>query len=314
VLTAERDELLDGRWHFHHGPIDLVIGADGDVGAVREAHHAAWRRFMPLLDELVAELPGLRTPIRPLDTCPLSGPVARRMWHACHPYRDAFITPMAAVAGAVAEELIAFYRRDGISRAWVNNGGDIALHLTAQESVSIGLYSDLARFDERQLIDGPDIDGRFTVSGTLPVRGVATSGWRGRSFSLGIADSVTVLAQTAAAADAAATVIANAVVADDSRIVRKPANEIKDDSDLGDIAVTVEVPLLDRSVVENALRRGGRRACELRAAGLIWSAALVCQGRLLTTIDDDPILVQDRREVIRPLPLVHRGLVGAGND
>jgi hypothetical protein len=123
-----------------------------------------------------------------------------------------------------------------------------------------------------------------------------------------------VLAQTAAAADAAATVIANAVVTDDSRIVRKPANEIKDDSDLGDIAVTVEVPPLEGSVVENALRRGGRRASELRAAGLIWSAALVCQGRLLTTIDDDAILVQDRREVIRPLPLVHRGLVGAGND
>ena len=41
-----------------------------------------------------------------------------------------------------------------------------------------------------------------------PVRGVATSGWRGRSHSLGIADSVTVLAATAAMADAAATVIA----------------------------------------------------------------------------------------------------------
>ena len=43
------------------------------------------------------------------------------------------------------------------------------------------------------------------------MRGIATSGWRGRSFSLGIADAVTVLAATAAEADAAATVIANAV-------------------------------------------------------------------------------------------------------
>ena len=42
------------------------------------------------------------------------------------------------------------------------------------------------------------LDGDFAVDASLPVRGVATSGWRGRSHSLGIADSVTVLARTAA--------------------------------------------------------------------------------------------------------------------
>jgi ApbE superfamily uncharacterized protein (UPF0280 family) len=215
------------------------------------------------------------------------------MWQACHPYRDAFITPMAAVAGAVAEELIACYRRDGITRAWINNGGDIALHLAPRHSVSIGLYADLARFDAQQARDGIDIDGRFTVSAALPVRGVATSGWRGRSFSLGIADSVTVLARTAAAADAAATVIANAVNVDDPRIVRRPACDLKDDSDLGAIPVTVDVPPLNRPIVEKALRSGARRARELRAAGLVWSAALVCQGRLLTTDDDSIALLQD---------------------
>ena len=286
-MTAERSAFPDGRWHFRHGPMDIVIGAEGEPRAIRDAHEAAWHRFVPLLGELVAELPGLRLPVHPTDACPFTGPVARRMWHACHPYRDYFITPMAAVAGSVAEELIAFYCREGVSRAWVNNGGDIALHLTAHESVSIGLYSDLSRFDERQVRHGLDIDARFMVSGSLPIRGVATSGWRGRSFSLGIADSVTVLAQTAAAADAAATMIANAVDCDDARIVRRPASEIKDDSDLGDIEVTVAVPPLDAGLVEQALRRGGRRAGELRAAGLIWSAALVCQGQVLTTIDDD---------------------------
>jgi ApbE superfamily uncharacterized protein (UPF0280 family) len=286
-MTAQRHPLPDGRWHFAHGPMDIVIGADGDPDAVSAAHDAAWRRFSPLLDELVAELPQLRAPVRPTETdCPLSGGVARRMWQACHPYRDTFITPMAAVAGAVAEELVACYRRDGIVRAWVNNGGDIALHLAPRHSVRIGLYADLARFDGRQAQDGIDVDGRFTVWAALPVRGVATSGWRGRSFSLGIADSVTVLAPTAAAADAAATVIANAVNVDDPRIARRPACELKDDSDLGAMPVTVDVPPLDGPVVETALRHGARRARELRAAGLVWSAALVCQGRLMTTDDD----------------------------
>ena len=67
------------------------------------------------------------------------------------------------------------------------------------------------------------------------MRGVATSGWRGRSFSLGIADAVTVLAATAAAADAAATIIANAVdLPGHPAIARRPASELEDDSDLGD--------------------------------------------------------------------------------
>jgi ApbE superfamily uncharacterized protein (UPF0280 family) len=205
------------------------------------------------------------------------------MWTACHPFRAGFITPMAAVAGAVAQELVASYEREGIDRAWVNNGGDIALHLAPGHCVRVGLFADLARLDARQLRGGITTDGHFDVSHAMPVRGVATSGWRGRSFSLGIADSVTVLARTAAAADAAATVIANAVTIDDARIVRRPACELKDDSDLGDIPVTVDVPPLDPGSVRLALQAGARRARELRAAGVIWSCALVCQGLLATT-------------------------------
>lgn len=285
-MAAQRAPLSDGRWHFQHGPIDIVIGADGEARAVDAAHAAAWQRFTTLLDELVAELPMLRLPVG--AQCPLRGGVARRMWAACHPFRTGFITPMAAVAGAVAEELIASYQREGIRRAWVNNGGDIALHLATGQSLRVGLYADLARLDARQVRTGISVDGHFDVSHSMSVRGVATSGWRGRSFSLGIADSVTVLANTAAAADAAATVIANAVTIDDERIVRRPACELKDDSDLGDIPVTVDVPQLDTGTVRSALRAGLRRARELRAAGLIWSSALVCQGALMTSGADAP--------------------------
>jgi ApbE superfamily uncharacterized protein (UPF0280 family) len=276
-MPAQRVALADGRWHFQHGPIDIVIGADGAPAALCAAHDAAWQRFATILDELVAELRALRAPVG--AQCPLHGRIARRMWQACHPYRAAFITPMAAVAGSVAQELIGCYERDGVERAWVNNGGDIALHLAPGQSVRVGLYADLARFDPR---DALALDGRFEVSSELPVRGVATSGWRGRSFSLGIADSVTVLAKSAAEADAAATVIANAVDVDDPRIVRRPACELKDDTDLGAIPVTVDVPLLADIELRRALGAGRERARELRDAGLIWSAALVCQGRFAT--------------------------------
>ncbi|CAM5789212.1 Thiamine biosynthesis protein ApbE OS=Rhizobacter sp. Root404 OX=1736528 GN=ASC76_23770 PE=4 SV=1 [Rhizobacter fulvus] len=277
AMHATRARLADGRWHFQHGPIDLVIGAEGEPGAVEAAHGAAWARFQTVLPELVAELRTLRLPVR--GPCPLQGVVARRMWLACRPFHSQFITPMAAVAGAVAQEIVPAYERPGIDRAWVNNGGDIALHLAPGASVKVGLFADLARFDPA---DGaPRLDGNFTVTADLAVRGIATSGWRGRSFSLGIADSVTVLARTAAMADAAATVIGNAVNVDDSRIARRPACELKDDSDLRDLPVTVAVPPLPPVQVQAALQAGAARARALQRDGLIHSALLVCQHRAL---------------------------------
>jgi uncharacterized protein len=280
-MEASRTPLPDGRWHLQHGPIDIVTGASGDAAAVEEAHEDAWLRFRGILGELVEELPLLRLPVQ--GACPLRGPVARRMWEACQPYKGSFITPMAAVAGAVAQELIACYSAGGVARAWVNNGGDIALHLAPSESVRIGLYADLATLNLNELRTGIRTDGQFEISGLLPVRGVATSGWRGRSFSLGIADSVTVLARTASEADAAATVIANAVNLDHPRIRRRPACELKDDTDLGELPVTVDVPPLEPALVQQALRTGLKRAQALRAAGLIWSAALICQNQVAST-------------------------------
>ena len=286
-MAAQRTKLPDGRWHFQYGPMDIVIGASGSASALAAAHDDAWRRFATILDELVSELALLRAPLA--SECVLQGVVARRMWHACRPFAASFITPMAAVAGAVAQELIAFYERNGVTRAWVNNGGDIALHLASGQSLRIGLYADLARFDLAQLRDGISTDGQFEVSSELPMRGVATSGWRGRSFSLGIADSVTVLARSAAAADAAATVIANAVDVEDPRITRRPACELKDDSDLGLISVTVEVAPLEPELVAQALQAGLMRAQALRASGLIWSAALVCQDQFVSTETADTV-------------------------
>ena len=286
-MAAQRTRLSDGRWHFQQGPIDLVIGADGSASALEAAHDDAWHRFAGILDELVGELVLLRMPVA--GQCPLQGVIARRMWNACLPYADRFITPMAAVAGAVAQELIACYERSGVTRAWVNNGGDIALHLASGQSLRIGLYADLARFDRAQWQNGIDTDAKFELSSELPVRGVATSGWRGRSFSLGIADSVTVLARSAAAADAAASVIANAVNVADPRIVRRPACELKDDSDLGLIPVTVDVPALEPELVAQALHAGLMRAQALRVSDLIWSAALVCQNQFVSTTSVDTV-------------------------
>ena len=280
-MHARRNALSNSRWHFQHGPMDLVIQAEGDRAAVAEAHERAWRRFSGLLQELVDELPGLRAPVG--DLCTVRGEVARSMWTACQPYRADFITSMAAVAGAVAQEILACYVQDGIDRAWVNNGGDIALHLAAGQSALVGVYSDIATLDAAQLRHGLILDGQICITSTMPVRGIATSGWRGRSQSLGIADSVTVLARTAAQADAAATIVANAVNVADERIERLPAWQVRDDSDLGAILVTVHVPPLPPEQVHRALQQGMLKAQELQSAGLLWCALLACQGRFVAT-------------------------------
>lgn len=298
MTGATRAALANGRWHLQHGPIDLVIAAEGEPAAIAAAHAAAWARFQPLLGELVAELALLRLPLRPDAPPQLQGAVARRMVAACSPYAARrYITPMAAVAGAVAQEIVAAYQRPGITRAWVNNGGDIALHLAAGASATVGLYSDLARFDAaaaaRTVAGQGTVDGRFTVHAHQAVRGVATSGWRGRSFSLGVADSVTVLAATAAQADAAATIIANAVDVDHPAIVRRPANTQRDDTDLGERLVTLDVPPLPPALVQQALVDGLRCAQALQRQGLIAAAALVCQGSLAQTAEIQPLQCVD---------------------
>lgn len=266
-----RARLPDGRWHFQHGPIDLVIGADGDAAAVAAALEDCWAAFGDVLPVLVAELPQLRSPCTP--ALRLRGPVAQTMARACAPFAEEFglfITPMAAVAGAVADHLIRCFRRPGVARAYINNGGDIALALTDGQAFDIGVVAD---------IDAPRLDGALRIAARDPVRGVATSGWRGRSFSFGVADAVTVLAADAAAADAAATIVANHVNVDAPGIERAPADRLRDDTDLGSRLVTVRVPPLAPELVHAALERGAAFARRCLERGLIHAALLTLQGR-----------------------------------
>ena len=266
--------LPDGRRrHFQHGPIDLVLEAVGARSEAAAAYDQAWDRFQTVLDELVAELSALRTPLGDVPL-PVTGTVARAMVRACVPHRPLFITPMAAVAGAVADEVLgALTRNRRLDKAYVNNGGDIALYLARGQSLTTGLVT---------LGQRPTLDGFSRIEAASPVRGIATSGWRGRSFSMGIADSVTVLASTGAVADAAATLIANAVDVEDPAIRREPAAALAPDSDLGERLVTVEVGPLPRERIEQALNGGVARAEDMRRRGLIVDALLVLQGQVRT--------------------------------
>ena len=267
--------LADGRLHLQHGPIDLIIEAWGERAEVAAAYQQASARFHDVLEVLVQELAQLRTPLG--EAYPLlRGPVARRMLAACWPHRASYITSMAAVAGGVADEILQAMLKDrDLERAYVNNGGDIALHLAQGAELTLGVVNN---------VDNPAIDATVCLDAFMPVRGLATSGWRGCSQSLGIADAVTVFAADAAAADAAATMVANAVNVEHAAITRMPARALRADSDLGDLPVTVAVGALPASVRAEALAKGCERAQELQRQGLIYAAYLALQGEVLAVL------------------------------
>jgi ApbE superfamily uncharacterized protein (UPF0280 family) len=283
--------LPGGRLHLNDGPIDVIIGAFGAASAVKRAYAAATRRFTTILDELCEELPLLRGEMLPWSPLP-HGPTAKRMDAAVRPFGgDCFITRMAAVAGAVADEILAaMLAAAELDRAYVNNGGDIAVHLAAGQSFAIGM------------VDRPDRAGLFgqaRISARDGIGGVATSGRHGRSFSLGIADAVTILAANAAAADAAATIIANAVdLPDHPNVTRVPASALDPQSDLGARLVTREVGFLSSDEIAQALSRGEAEAQRLLRANHISAAALhlqsetrlVARPQLVSSFAESPLV------------------------
>lgn len=262
--------LPDGqRLHLNHGPIDLIVEAFGDPAECSTAYRQAKDRFDTVLTELVAELPELRKSAT-IRQRPFKGLTAMRMERAVCRLAERFITPMTAVAGSVADEVLAAMSEGRtLDRAYVNNGGDIAVFLSQGAEMKVAIAG-----------TGHGMGDRITIRSTDPVRGIATSGWRGRSHSLGIADAVTVLACDAAAADAAATLIANAVdLPGHNAIERKPAHELAPDSDLGDRLVTTGVGVLSSNDVAEALQNGLLVAEEFVSRGLIVSAAMFLNGQ-----------------------------------
>jgi uncharacterized protein len=271
---AAVQSLAGDRLHLSHGPIDVVLRAWGAEVEVRRAQEAVVARFETVLAELAGELNELRRPIA--DKPRVEGPVARRMVAAVRPFAPEFITPMAAVAGSVADELLAAMLAAAVlEKAFVNDGGDIAIHLTPGERLSVGIAGDFSGGAV------PALNGAVMLRAEDRIGGIATSGFNGRSFTLGIADAVTVVAASAAAADAAATVVANAVDLDSPAIERRPASALDPDSDLGDRLVTSAVGPLTEAEIRQALTNGRSRAERLIAGGLIGGAALMLRGQSL---------------------------------
>lgn len=289
---------------MRHGPIELFLRVDTDETLKRyEAFKVAAREFKPILPDLCGELGLLRQPIGAKIANPGS-PVAVKMIEAASLFSDnCFVTPMVAVAGSVADYLVdCVSRKVSAKRIYVNNGGDISVKLAKEETFAVGICSDVAT---------GEITSNATVHASDGIGGIATSGWAGRSHSLGIADAVTVFAGTAAIADTAATLIANAVDLNSSqKVTRAPANDLSPDSDLGGKLVTAHVAQLDEFEKQDALAAGAEFAQELIHSGVVHSAYLSIQGQA-TVVERDKSLplegkpVSNHNHPIEPHGLTH---------
>lgn len=194
--------------------------------------------------------------------------LAAKMITAVEAVGDDDLTPMAAVAGTIADAVADWLVGQNMDRVIVDNGGDIALRLKAGETATVGI---------RPRLDNFQISHVLHLDGSQASWGVTTSGVGGRSLTRGIASAVTVLAANASVADAAATAIGNACFVEDSSIIQAPAESLDPNTDLAGLSVTTEVGELLPEKVLKAIESARQKAEMLSQQKIIRGAFIALQ-------------------------------------
>ena len=177
---------------------DLYIRASSNLK--RKAHRLVLK-YRSILEKYIERHPTFLTSLEPLPIPDDAPHIIKQMAEAAY---QAGVGPMASVAGAIAEfvgnELLAFS-----PEIIVENGGDIFLKSSKKRVV--GVYAGKSPLTGKI---GLEINGQDT-----PVGICTSSGTVGHSLSLGKADAVIALSESATLADAAATAIGNLITRPD---------------------------------------------------------------------------------------------------
>lgn len=253
------------------GPMRMFIEADRHGVRDPIACRAAGMKAVDFLNEVARHRAEVQ---QPALTCaePPKNLLIHEMWRVTSLVGDADLTPMAAVAGTIADATADFLVSRGLTRVLVNNGGDVALRLFRGETVAVGIRPEVA---------SRVVSHRVLLTSEMSVGGVCTSGLGGRSFTRGVASAATVFAGRASVADAAATAIANATYVRSPAVKRCTADSVFPDTDLKGVDVTVEVGHLTEPEIHTALAQGMERAEELVTRSVIVGACLAVQGRMV---------------------------------
>lgn len=206
--------------------------------------------------------------------CLSEAPIALQMVKSVMAFDEPDLTPMAAVAGTMADAVADWLFQRGMTRVIVDNGGDISIRLSGSETARVGIRTD---------INSPLISHVMVLDARNSSWGVNTSGLGGRSLTRGIASAVTVIAKTSSMADAAATALANACFAEDENIVQVPAEKVDPNTDIPGVPVTVRVGALKPDTVIRSLKSSLTRAEGYVKQGLIHGALIAAGGRAVRT-------------------------------
>ncbi|MDD3844882.1 MAG: hypothetical protein PHC90_00835 [Syntrophorhabdaceae bacterium] len=201
--------------------------------------------------------------------------VAKRMTEAVKLVDENNLTPMAAVAGAVADMVKEHFAMQDLDLLTVNNGGDLSLFNKTGRPLRVGIGN---------IISGKPTPYVMILDGVHDL-GMATSGFGGRSLTLGLADTVTAVAKTAVLADAAATHICNRTNVETDLAVREKARLIDPGTDIPEEDVTVAVGSLSPELVARALGCGLTAANALRERTIIEYAAIALKEGIATTVN-----------------------------
>ena len=272
--TGSIQTLSSGTVLVDYGPMHMFISVFENgrplISLAEEGAHLAMR----VLEDLAKFLPVMKKRSKELEIEETFPNVVQRMIEATKKMGEPDLTPLASVAGTASDVVADFIFSRGGTKIIVDNGGDIAIRLTEGEVARVGVKTEIDAKQPTYLI---------SIDSTMEIGGVATSGLGGRSFTKGIASAATVLSQTAAFSDAAATVIGNFTNVEDPSIVRSLAEKIYPDTDIAGELVTIKVGKLSEEKVQEALNNGLSKAHSVYQRGLITGALIALQGRVVWT-------------------------------
>jgi ApbE superfamily uncharacterized protein (UPF0280 family) len=265
ILLLGDDTVL-----VEYGPMRMFIDASLDGVRRPDVCAAAADKAIGFLKEIAAHKGAIQSPHRAIAEPP-EHLLTHVMWKAVSLVGDDDLTPMAAVAGTIADAVADFLEGRGLTKIVVNNGGDVAIRLRKRETATVGIRPD---------VNSDELTHRIVIDSEMAIGGVCTSGLGGRSFTRGIASAATVFANRAAIADAAASSVANATYIECPAVIRVPADSIDPNTDLKGVDITAEAGKLTSAEIDKGIQQGIRKAEELVSRQVIAGACVAVKGRM----------------------------------
>jgi ApbE superfamily uncharacterized protein (UPF0280 family) len=202
--------LISESWYYKE--TNVLIKADS-LDAI-EAAKKSIISHRNALERYIARNPLFKLSLDPIDVEAGSPKVVQLMADAG---RAAGVGPMAAVAGMLAQLAVEDAVASGARNILIDNGGDIFIH--GDRSYTIAIHAGRSQLSDKLALEmGAEM---------LPISICTSSATVGPSLSFGEADAATIVANSGALADAAATAICNETRGEPEQAIKAGLNRAR---------------------------------------------------------------------------------------